>query len=181
MADFEPAVEEELTAEESARMQEVLSATAERPARTVTPAPATSRKPAPPAEASPRKPREPASPRTAATVRPDAAPAPRPAPVAAAPGAPAVEAVDVDPEEAQVVREALAAPRGGACRERMDALTQLVARTRLPAHREAGILLRARCLSDTWKVEEARAEYGRYLREFPAGTYAAEASRVLAQ
>ncbi|MEN9798002.1 MAG: hypothetical protein RL653_1698 [Pseudomonadota bacterium] len=181
MADFEPAVEEELTAEESARMQEVLSATAERPARKVTPAPATSRKPAPPAEASPRKPREPASPRTAATVRPDAAPAPRPAPVAAAPGAPAVEAVDVDPEEAQVVREALAAPRGGACRERMDALTQLVARTRLPAHREAGILLRARCLSDTWKVEEARAEYGRYLREFPAGTYAAEASRVLAQ
>jgi hypothetical protein len=92
-----------------------------------------------------------------------------------------VDPVEADPAEAQLIRESLAAPRGGSCRERLDALTQLVARTRLPAHREAGILLRARCLSDTWKVEEARAEYGRYLREFPKGTYAAEASRVLAQ
>jgi len=87
---------------------------------------------------------------------------------------------EVDPEESQLVNDALAAPRGSACKERMGALTQLVARTRLLVHREAGIVLRARCLSDTWKVDDARAEYRRYLREFPKGKYAAEASRVLA-
>jgi uncharacterized protein (TIGR02266 family) len=181
MADFEPAVEDELTAEEAARMQEVISATAERPARKVTPAPATTRKAAAPAEVAPRKQRDPASPRSVALARPAGAVAPRPAPVASAPEAPAVDPVEVDPAEAELVRNALAAPRGGSCRERMEAVTQLVARTRLPEHREAGILLRARCLSDTWKVDEARAEYGRYLREFPQGAHAAEASRVLAQ
>lgn len=171
LADFEPAVEEELTAEEAARAREVLAATA--------PAPAPRRKTPPPP---PRRREAPAAaPRAAEKVRPAPQPAARAAPSAALPLAAgdAAEA-EVDPEEAQLVSDALAAPRGSACKERMGALTQLVARTRLLAHREAGIALRARCLSDAWKVDEARSEYRRYLREFPKGKYAAEASRVLA-
>ena len=171
MADFEPAVEEELTAEEAARAREVLAATA--------PAQAPRRKTPPPP---PRKREAPAaSPRTPEKVRPAQQAGPRAAPSASLPLVASDTAVpEVDPEESQLVNDALAAPRGSACKERMGALTQLVARTRLLVHREAGIVLRARCLSDTWKVDDARAEYRRYLREFPKGKYAAEASRVLA-
>ena len=175
LADFEPAVEEELTAEEAARANEVLAATA--------PAPAPRRK-APPSPAPARKRDAPtAAPRAHEKGRPSAqAAAPRVGPPSAALPLQAepTAAAEAEPEEEQLVNAALAAPRGSACKERMGALTQLVARTRLLAHREAGIVLRARCLSDTWRVDEARAEFRRYLREFPKGRYAAEAARVLA-
>lgn len=74
----------------------------------------------------------------------------------------------------------LAAGRGSSCKGRMDAITRVMARTRVSAHREMAMVLRARCFSDTWRVEEAKSEFGRYLAQFPKGKFADEARRVLA-
>lgn len=171
--DMAPAFEDELTAAEIAAAQEVLAA-AEEPAPVQTfvlPAPVQKSKLAAPA------------------VKEKKATARKKQTLVASNSARASDVTKssgkrrVDPRaeaDGRLVAEALASGRGSKCKARFDAVTEIVAKTKVAAHREAGILLRARCFSDTWRSLEAKNEFGRYLREFPKGKFADEARRVLA-
>jgi hypothetical protein len=65
------------------------------------------------------------------------------------------------------------------CESFLVGLAQIAEQSTVREHREQARYLRARCFEERLAPAEARAEYQRYLREFPKGRYVREARAAL--
>jgi hypothetical protein len=120
-----------------------------------------------------------------AVVGPPApSPQPEPPPVASAenpdlrPPAPALP-LPANSEDLLLHRAELSI-RSGNCERFLHGLDELIEGSESMASRELARMLRARCFDDKLMPVEAETEYRKYLRDFPLGKFAAEATRAVA-
>lgn len=159
---------------------QVVAAQAPRP---VLPPEASPALPPAPLPAAPLPPPPPLEPAVAQDSEWNALPAPPP-PVDVGPGpmvAPRQSAVELpDDLELLFLQRAQRAYEGGQCERYLLGLEELASDSRPNAGRsEQARVLRARCFDALGRSDKAQEEYRRYLRDYAAGRYAAEAAREL--
>lgn len=112
--------------------------------------------------------------------------APSPAAADSEPEAPGVQWVPPEPgtpmqgtADARFLWHAREQLRATTCESFLVGLAEIAERSKVRDFREQARYLRARCFEERLSPTEARAEYERYLREFPKGRYVREAQAAL--